>query len=112
MCFLASHAGRASQLVIKLPSALPPSPPPPRIVAWDFNAGMPGSTILLQLVKVDKLKYALDFTFPFTAETAFATALAVFDIKMGSKVATRGPPKAPGASDGKEDADVVAPDTP
>ena len=43
---------------------------------------MRGSDVLLQFGKMDADSYALDFTYPFSALTAFAVALAAMDTKL------------------------------
>jgi hypothetical protein len=54
-----------------------------QMVAWDHFAG---DTVLLQLAKIGKDRFALDFGFLFCAETAFAVVLAAIDKEVGVKI--------------------------
>ncbi len=53
-----------------------------QLVAYDHNADRAGGELLLQFGKMEEDVYALDFTYPFNVEAAFAVALASVDTKL------------------------------
>ncbi len=53
-----------------------------QLVSWDHNSDRCGGELLLQFGKMDEDVYALDFTYPFNVEVAFAVALASIDTKL------------------------------
>jgi hypothetical protein len=54
-----------------------------QLVYWN-EASNPDAKVLLQLCKISDSTYALDFAYPFTAETAFAVALAAMVNRIGN----------------------------
>eukprot|EP00955_Chlamydomonas_euryale_P031835 334001-Chlamydomonas_euryale.AAC.2 len=57
-----------------------------QMAAWNYRDGKLGDSLLFQMVKLGSGRYALDFGYPFTAQTAFAMAVAIMDKGTGVPV--------------------------
>eukprot|EP00798_Chlamydomonas_sp_ICE-L_P021701 gene21701-28725_t len=53
-----------------------------QLVHWDHSTDRKGSNVTLQFGKIEEDLYALDFSYPFNMEVAFAIAIASIDTKL------------------------------